>query len=100
MTSKLVSVGIGVLAAAAAAMSIGVGSAAADDLKPRPNRPSAGGGAEVRSGGIQGELRASEVGVARGQGETRDSMMAVPPFEPYIFGGAIADFSAGTAGSR
>lgn len=92
----MVSVGVGVLAAAAAAMAIGTGSAAADDIKPQPSKPSAGGTAEVRGPAIQGEIRMSEMGVARGQGETRGSSIAVPVVEPFIYGGAIADMSAGT----
>lgn len=71
--ARPVAVGVGTFAISAALFSAGIGIAAADELKPVPGWPGTGPtfDDQIRAPGIQGQLRASNLGVAQAQGEVR-----------------------------
>lgn len=70
-TKKLGAVGFGGLAIIAALLSFGAGTASADEIFADPSTPSQGPAVEDGIRSVQGQLRASDIGVARAQGVTQ-----------------------------
>ena len=71
-TKKLGAVGFGGLAITAALLSFGAGTASADDIAADPYTPSSSPAVEDNPRSVQGEVRASDIGVAQAQGVTKN----------------------------
>jgi hypothetical protein len=76
MQCRLVRTAVLAGAVMTAALSVGATSALADDMKPSPWVQSSQG--EVRKSGTQGEYRSGDILEPSGQGDVRQSPIAVP----------------------